>query len=142
MAIFQNADCPEIGHFPSRTFNLIFFFKFFLPRFLFFSLFIYVFGQGTFDSKLVSRDLILLELITLTWQVKCIKYKSGFSLVWQDLSGKFECPVLSGQGTHMPGPVEPYKIEIPLTFWTRIADDPDYQTLKLFFVISGKLVAT
>ena len=29
--------------------------------------------------------------------------KSGFSPVRQDLSGKFGCPVLSGQETHMPG---------------------------------------
>ena len=28
-------------------------------------------------------------------------YKSGFSVVRQDLSGKFGCPVLSGQETHM-----------------------------------------
>ena len=33
---------------------------------------------------------------------------SGFSPVRQDLSGKFGCPVLSGQETHMPSPVEPY----------------------------------
>ena len=34
---------------------------------------------------------------------------SRFSPVWQDLSGKFGCPVLSGQKTHMPSPVKPYK---------------------------------
>ena len=33
---------------------------------------------------------------------------AGFSPVWQDLSGKFRCPVLSCQETHMPSPVEPY----------------------------------
>ena len=35
-------------------------------------------------------------------------HKSGFSLVRQDLSGKFGCPVLSHQETHMPSPVESY----------------------------------
>ena len=33
---------------------------------------------------------------------------SGFSPVWQDLSEKFGCPVLSGQEPHMPSLVEPY----------------------------------
>ena len=33
-------------------------------------------------------------------------YKSGFSPVQHDLSGKFGCLVLSGQETHMPSPVE------------------------------------
>ena len=28
--------------------------------------------------------------------------------MWQDLSGKFGCPFLFGQETHMPSPVEPY----------------------------------
>ena len=32
---------------------------------------------------------------------------SGFSPVRQDLSGKFGCPVLSGQESHMPSLVEP-----------------------------------
>ena len=36
------------------------------------------------------------------------KYKSGFSPVRQDSSGKFWCPVLSGHETHMPSPFEPY----------------------------------
>ena len=31
----------------------------------------------------------------------------GPDLVRQDMSGKFGCPVLSGQKTHMPSPVEP-----------------------------------
>jgi hypothetical protein len=35
------------------------------------------------------------------------KYKSGFSPVCQDLSGKFVRPVLYGQETHMPSQVKP-----------------------------------
>ena len=37
-------------------------------------------------------------------------------------SGKFECPVLSGQETHMPSPVEPCQIAtmVSLFFWTKI----------------------
>ena len=34
----------------------------------------------------------------------------GPNAVWQNLSSKFGCPVLSGQETHMPSPVEPYQI--------------------------------
>ena len=64
-------------------------------------------------QKIIFQDLLLTpgtlwEFIFHTWQVKCLKYKSGFSLVRQDLSGKFRCPVLSSQETHMPSPVEPY----------------------------------
>ena len=59
------------------------------------------------NLELLSMDLILRESITLTWYVKCLKYKSWFSPIRQDLSGKFGCPVLSGQETHMPSPVEP-----------------------------------
>ena len=39
-------------------------------------------------------------------------YTSGFSPVWQDLSGKFGCPVLSGQEAYMPSPVEPYWVVV------------------------------
>ena len=39
---------------------------------------------------------------------KMFKYKSGFSPVRQDLSGKFGCLVLSYQDTQMLSPVEPY----------------------------------
>ena len=38
-------------------------------------------------------------------------YKSGFSPARQALSGKFWCPVLSGQETHMSSPVEHYYID-------------------------------
>ena len=34
--------------------------------------------------------------------VDTVKFKSRFSLILQDLSGKFGCPVLSSQETHMP----------------------------------------
>ena len=53
-----------------------------------------------FDIKFLSRDLILKELIS----GKIFKFK--FSPVRQNLSGKFGCPVLSGQETHMPSPVD------------------------------------
>ena len=54
-----------------------------------------------FDIKFLSRDLILRELIS----GKMFKFK--FSPVQQNLSGKFGCPVLSSQETHMPSLVEP-----------------------------------
>ena len=40
------------------------------------------------------------------------KYRSGFSPVRQDTSGKFGCPVLSGLDTHMSSPVEAYVQEV------------------------------
>ena len=46
---------------------------------------------------------------------------SGFSPVWQNLSGKFGCLVLSGQQTHMPSPVEPYLIHYFQFFWPHAA---------------------
>ena len=58
----------------------------------------YLFGLRTFDIKFVSRDLILWELITCIWQVKCLKILNWI-LVRQDLFGKFGCPSC---------PVEPY----------------------------------
>ena len=45
------------------------------------------------------------------------KYKSGFSPVWHDLSGKFWCLVLSGQETQMPSTVEPYAIKLLLNLY-------------------------
>jgi hypothetical protein len=50
---------------------------------------------------------ILTKLITHIWYVLGKKYRSGFSPVRQDTSGKFGCPVLSGLDTHMSSPVEP-----------------------------------
>ena len=35
--------------------------------------FVYLFGLGTFDTKFVSRNWELWELITCTWRVKCLK---------------------------------------------------------------------
>ena len=52
-----------------NTFENRFFFYIFLSRFFF----VYSSGLGTFDTKFVSRDLILWELITCTWQVKWLK---------------------------------------------------------------------
>ena len=87
-ANFQSPDSPKTGHSPSRTpdfyhlnkwekispkkskkkfqnFQIFFLFFFFKIFFKFF--FVFLFGLGTFDSKFVSRDLILWELITCTW---------------------------------------------------------------------------
>ena len=63
------------------------------------------------------------------WYVKCLKItvstqwnlspdlvRSGGNPVWQDLFGKFGYPVLSGEETHMPSPVEPYsKVETKIS---------------------------
>ena len=54
-----------------------------------------------------------------------VKYKSGFSLVRQDLSAKFAGPIWSGEETHMPSPVEPlektyhilFNICISVSWW-------------------------
>ena len=45
-----------------------FFKKFFLNFF-----FVYLFGLGAFDTKFLFRDLILWEVITCNWQVKCLE---------------------------------------------------------------------
>ena len=60
--------------------------------------FVYLFGLGTFDTMRIDN----LYLVG-----KMFKYKSGFSPVRQDLSGKFGCLVLSGQETHCPVRLNP-----------------------------------
>ena len=48
--------------------------------------------------------------------IDTVKFQSEFSPDWQDLFGKFGCPVLSGEETHMPSPVEPYsKVETKIS---------------------------
>ena len=78
-----------------------------------------LFGNWTFSWHRTFKDkknpdfffkflFIILLLLLFISLVKCKKYNSRFRPVWQDLSGKFGCPVLSGQETHMPILVEPF----------------------------------
>ena len=68
-------------------------------------------------------------------------YKSGFSPVRQDLSGKFGCPVLSGQKTHIPSPVEPYFKATLINFTSLPSLSKPYLILLLrirYLIISRK----
>ena len=67
-----------------------------------------IFKVGTI--RIMKKKLRIWEMITHTCYVKCKKYKSGFCPVQQDLSGKFGCPDLPVQETHMPSPFEPYAV--------------------------------
>ena len=66
-------------------------------------------GLRTLKSRNKIKKNVFCSFFCLSLWWKIWNYKSGFSPVRQDLSGKFECPVLSGQETHMPSPVEPKK---------------------------------
>ena len=64
----------------------------------------------TFCTKFVSREGPYLMRIDNSYMVgKMYKNVSTDSVrVRKDLSIKFGCPLLSGQETHMPSPVDPY----------------------------------
>ena len=74
-----------------------------------FSFLVYFFKEKKFQFDEFHWNSVI-WYVKYFWYVKYIwyvKYKSGFSPVRQDLSAKFGCPVLSGEKTHMPSPVEP-----------------------------------